>query len=257
MNRPNRLSLAILSVTGCAAGLGAAAAAWLVPRLIAAGWRGESWQIVNALFSGTADHPLEEYLADWHAVWPGLVLNAIGLGIAAAVLARPETWAVARRALGSTPRAAFHATPKLAVGVVLLSLAVGECYPFSHFPMYSSFGRQGAYVFLTKPTDEPIPSRRDTGLPVDAIQKIFVANLTEERARRGLASHVWSLDAPTPKDEVVEAAAVRTLQYLRDERFATHPALRLWRTRITLTNGTIQRERELLGEVPAGEGAGE
>ena len=68
----------------------------------------------------------------------------------------------------------------------------------------------------------------------------------------GLTGSGWYLGGPHPKNEVVEAAAVRTLHYLRDERFGTREALKLWRTRITLLEGVIHRERELLGEVPAG-----
>jgi hypothetical protein len=253
VTRPNRASLTILVVTGCGAALWVAFGAWVVPEVIESGWRGESLDIVNGAFSGRSDHSLEEYLADWHAVWPGLALNLLGLGALVALLARPETWALARRAFGSSGSEVFHATPKLAVGVVLFSLAVSEWYPFSQFPMYSTFGRSGVYVFLTDHGDEPIAAAADGGIGLDAVQKIFVANLEEERERRGLATHEWRLAGPHPKDEVVEAAAVRTLLYLRDARYSTRPPLRLWRTRITLEDGAIYRERELLGEVPAGE----
>jgi hypothetical protein len=222
-----------------------------MPVVIASGWRGESLEIVNGMFDGRAGHPLEEYLADWNAVWPGLLLNLIGLGVLAAVLAHPRTWDMARRAFGSSAAEIFHATPKLTVAVVVLSLAVSECYPISQFPMYSNFGPQGAYVFVTDLRDEPIATAAQ-GIWPDAVQKIFVANLTEERERRGLIAHEWDLAGPRPKDEVAEAAAVRTLLYVRDELWSDRPPLRLWRTRITLRDGAIHRERELLGEVPAG-----
>jgi hypothetical protein len=222
-----------------------------MPAVIASGWRGESLDIVNGMFDGRTGHPLEEYLAEWRGLWPGLLLNLIGVGALAALLAHPRTWEMARRAFGSSPAEIFRRVPKLTVGVVVLSLAVGECYPLSRFPMYSNFGPQGVYVFVTDPRDQPIATA-PVGIWPDAVQKIFVTNLTEERERRGLTSHEWYLAGSRPKDDVAEAAAVRTLLYLRDEVWSDHRPLRLWRTRITLTDGTIHRERELLGEVPAG-----
>ena len=256
MKRPTRVSLAILAVTGCGAVLWAAFAVWVAPAVIESGWRGESLEIVNGVFSGGADHPLEEYLADWRGLWPGLLLNFLGLGALVAVLARPETWALARRAFGSSASEVFHATPKLTIGLVVLSLGVSECYPISQFPMYSNFGSQGVYVFVTNPSDEPVATRVEGDIALDAVQKILVTNLTAERQRRGLTAHEWSLAGPRPKDEVVEAAARSTLLYLRDERFSARPPLRLWRMRIVLADGVIHRERELLGEVPAGEAGG-
>ena len=186
----------------------------MAPGLIESGWRGESAGFVNDIFGGRAVHPLEYYLSSWRPLWPGLLLNWLALGALVVLLARPETWGLARRAFGTTGPEVLHATPKLMICVVLLSLGVSECYPLSQFAMYSNFASEGGYLLVTDGADEPIPTGTRAGIRLDAVKKIFQTNLLEERELRGVTEWVWYLGWPEPKNEVVEAAAVRTLRYL-------------------------------------------
>src|SRR5215467_11610259 len=66
--------------------------------------------------------------------------------------------------------------------MVLLGLILRENYPFSNFPMYSSFSRRTYFIYLANSAGEPIRTR-DLKLSNNGLKKIFDRNRREELLR--------------------------------------------------------------------------
>jgi hypothetical protein len=98
--------------------------------------------------------------------------------------------------------------------MTVLCLALRENYPFSNFPMYSSFSQHTYFLYLANVAGEPIKTRQ-LGLSSSALKKIF------DRARRKeLERFEKSGSARVSLAE--EAAAQSLLRYL-DGLVAAHP----------------------------------
>lgn len=66
-------------------------------------------------------------------------------------------------------------TPMIALTVLLLVLR--ENYPFSHFPMYSSFSRHTYYVYVKDRRGDPIPVLELSGIRTSSLKKIYNTRL--------------------------------------------------------------------------------
>jgi hypothetical protein len=66
--------------------------------------------------------------------------------------------------------------------LVLLCLALRENYPFSNFPMYSSFGERSYFLYLATAQGEPIRTRV-FGLSTSTLKKIFDRQRREQLKR--------------------------------------------------------------------------
>jgi hypothetical protein len=87
---PNSISVILL---GAFSGAGLAwllFSRWIVQRLIASAYRGESIGILNRLISGQATHPLSEYLLAWHSTSLHLLADFWLIGFVTIVVLRPE-----------------------------------------------------------------------------------------------------------------------------------------------------------------------
>lgn len=99
--------------------------------------------------------------------------------------------------------------------MVLLGLTLRENYPFSHFPMYSTFSRRTYFIYLSNSAGEPRRTR-DLGLSSSGLKKIFDRYRREELLRFANAG-----DQRVPLAE--EAAGEDLLHYL-DGLTASRPA---------------------------------
>jgi hypothetical protein len=90
--------------------------------------------------------------------------------------------------------------------MVLLCLGLRENYPFSHFPMYSSFADHTYFLYLADPKGRPIATTR-FGLSSSTLKKIF-----DRRWRKELAKfeHAGTLELRGAE----RIAAVSLLDYL-------------------------------------------
>ncbi len=80
--------------------------------------------------------------------------------------------------LPSSIKSVFGRFPLAALlALVVLCLALKENYPFSHFPMYSSFTDFTFYVYLTDAEGDPIPTETITYIRTGKIKKIFDSEL--------------------------------------------------------------------------------
>jgi hypothetical protein len=66
--------------------------------------------------------------------------------------------------------------------MTVLCLALRENYPFSNFPMYSSFNNRTYYLYLTDAQGKPIKTRQ-FGLSSSGLKKIFDRYRRQELAR--------------------------------------------------------------------------
>ncbi|MGI8890669.1 MAG: hypothetical protein ACR2G0_07800 [Chthoniobacterales bacterium] len=86
--------------------------------------------------------------------------------------------------------------------LTLLCLVLGENYPFSNFPMYSSFSQRTYYLYLVDARGEAIRTR-EFGLGSSTLKKIF------DRARREELPHF--ANAGEARVPLAEQAAARSL----------------------------------------------
>jgi hypothetical protein len=98
--------------------------------------------------------------------------------------------------------------------MVLLCLSLRENYPFSNFPMYSSFSRRTYYLYLADAKGQPLQTR-DFGLSSSALKKIF------DRSRRLELEHFEQ--AGTERVALAEEAAGQSLLRYLDGLSAKRP----------------------------------
>lgn len=84
---------------------------------------------------------------------------------------------------------------------VVFSLSVKECYPFSHFPMYSNLASGSHYFYLADENDEPVSVKRGFGMAASSMKKMYHSHLTpmaevrsEEAGKRIKASELGPED---------------------------------------------------------------
>ena len=109
-------------------------------------------------------------------------------------------------------RATLQRWPVL-FGLTILCLIARENYPFSNFPMYSSFAKSSYYIYLADGTGQPLATSR-FGLTTTGLKKIFESNRRAEfRVDKGTAKPDSAL-----ADRAAAAALLRYLDQLPDVR---------------------------------------
>jgi hypothetical protein len=99
--------------------------------------------------------------------------------------------------------------------MLLLGLVLRENYPFSHFPMFSSFTRKTYFIHLADAHGRSLRTRQ-FGLSNSALKKIF------DRARRKELNRF--ADAGEKRVPLAEAAAARSLLHYLDGLTIARPA---------------------------------
>ena len=131
------------------------------------------------------------------------------------------------------------------VVITAACLVIEEQYPFSHFPMYSSFSSKTDYVYLADGADRPLPSFLTIGLSTATLKKMFQSEVRIERRRRP--------KTPEAVAESRRAAANTLLSRFRAADAAGTIAdlpevLRLYEVEIRLADSQITKEATLVGE---------
>ncbi len=125
----------------------------------------------------------------------------------------------------------------------------GEFYPFSNFPMYSTFEPETYYVYVTDAADKPLAIGTLFGKSPSDVKKIYDRKLMtlkpREKGKRKL-----ELSAPLKAE-----AANDTLQWLIENiakekkgKLASLGKLRLHEVVITYSDGVIGKSDTLTGE---------
>lgn len=110
-----------------------------------------------------------------------------------------------------------HTRCRCLLVMTLLGLGLRENYPFSHFPMFSSFSDRTYFIHLAD-ADGTALKTRQIGLSNSAMKKIF------DRYRRSELKHFD--DAGSERVRLAEAAAGQSLLRYLDGLTAERPAAR-------------------------------
>lgn len=96
---------------------------------------------------------------------------------------------------------AIHHPLFLMWAFVVFSLGVKECYPFSHFPMYSNLASGSHYFYLADENDDPVSVKLGFGMAASSMKKMYHSHLTpmagvrsEEAGKRIKASELGPED---------------------------------------------------------------
>lgn len=127
-------------------------------------------------------------------------------------------------------------------------LAIGEQFPFSDFPMYSSFGRETYYVYLADAEGRPLPTLETIGMTTPILKKIYDRELQREVRRLRTKRRRMSTEQKSP----VGARVLQSLQAsLARQGPDGEPArvLRLYEVNISVEDGRFVRRTDLIAEL--------
>ena len=126
-------------------------------------------------------------------------------------------------------------------------LLIEEQYPFSHFPMYSSFGPSTYYVYLTDGSEKPLPSYQTLGISTGTLKKLYQAELRREAERvRASVSRLTHEN----KRAVAQRILARFREAAAKGRIGGLPSvLRLYEVQIRLGDAKLRKERKLIAEM--------
>lgn len=134
----------------------------------------------------------------------------------------------------------------------------GEWYPFSNFPMYSTFEDTAYYVYVTDLEDKPLALSPTFGGWGSSVKKSYDKFLKEEVNRLKAESQKQGKKYRTRISQMTgeecRPAGDAMLRQLRDtsrhpEEVRKHAGLRLWQVDITLEDGRIIERKKMVGEV--------
>ena len=154
-------------------------------------------------------------------------------------------------------RAIWAAIPlKTALALVVVCFAVKENFPFSHFPMYSSFSDYSYYIYFKDANDEPVPILDLSGHRTAALKKIY--NYELQKTRKALEKQGVKIEGYRfMTAEQRKPAAEYTLQWIYDNPKGGRTAalnakrpLRLYHVHLWGRDGKTVPEEELIAEVP-------
>lgn len=121
--------------------------------------------------------------------------------------------------------------------ITVLCLALRENYPFSNFPMYSSFSHRTYYVYLTDARGDPIKTRQ-FGLSSSALKKIF------DRYRGKELEHFEN--SGSERVPLAEQAAAQSLLRYLDGLVATRPPAQKLLGGLQVRHVRVQQEMDSL-----------
>ena len=128
-------------------------------------------------------------------------------------------------------------------------LAIGEQFPFSDFPMYSSFQRDTYYVYLADESGQPLPTLSTLGMTTPILKKHYDREVQREVRRLRTRRRLMSAQQKAPAGERI----LRALKPLA-ERHGTSDAarrrtLRLYEVNIYADGGAFSRRTDLIAEL--------
>lgn len=121
--------------------------------------------------------------------------------------------------------------------MILLGLGLRENYPFSHFPMFSSFSNRTYFIHLADAHGVALKTR-SFGLSNSAMKKIF------DRYRRAELKHF--ADVGSERVPLAEAAAGQSLMRYLDGLTAAKPAARKMLRGLQIQHVNVHQESDNL-----------
>ena len=123
------------------------------------------------------------------------------------------------------------------LAMTLLGLVLRENYPFSNFPMFSSFSRRTYYIYLADAQGTALKTRQ-FGLSNSTLKKIF------DRARRKELDHF--AQAGAARVPLAEAAAGQSLLGYLDGLCAARPPAKKLLAGLQVQHVVVQQDADAL-----------
>ena len=154
------------------------------------------------------------------------------------------------RHLADCARAAFRGVPcSLLVALAALCLVLREQYPFSHFPMYSSFGDNTYYVHLADGTGTPLPTLHVAGMMTAMLKKMYDSELRKEVERhRSSRRRLTTEQKRVVGDRVL--AALNSSLWMQQQRPEFQRPLLIYEVNVSSVRGRFEKQSELIAEAP-------
>ena len=127
-------------------------------------------------------------------------------------------------------------------------LLIGEQYPFSNFPMYSSFGRSTYYVYLANGADEPAGSVELVGMTTPTLKKVYDGEMRREAKLLRVPRRRLTAEQKRVVGERI-LARLKTTAPAQQAGTAFPETLRLYHVEIELIDGRIQKTPSLIAEM--------
>ncbi len=126
-------------------------------------------------------------------------------------------------------------------------LLIGEQYPFSNFPMYSSFGSSTYYLYLADGMGAPVASLETIGMSTPTLKKVFSTEMRKERERLQIRAGELT---PEQKQLVGERllARLKNSPAARQRGGPKPEILRLYEVNISVRGGRFEKQTELVAE---------
>lgn len=127
-------------------------------------------------------------------------------------------------------------------------LLLREEFPFSHFPMYSSFGRTTYYVYVADGADRPLPTVKTFGVSTPTLKKMYESEVRKEMKHTAASRQGLAIELRRPAGQRI---LHRLLNSPRVRRSGNTPpvGLRLYEVRISLERREFQKRSELIAEL--------
>jgi hypothetical protein len=160
-----------------------------------------------------------------------------------------------------SPRTFFHRLPfRFHWALVILMGAViplitrktakpGEFYPFSNFPMYSSFEPNTYLVFITDLEDKPLPISTVFATSASDIKKIYDRKLGELKPRAPKGTRKVNLPAPLKKEAADATLTALVKRISPSPSLAGKPGLRLHQVDILYDGDQLTQRTTQVGEI--------
>ena len=149
----------------------------------------------------------------------------------------------------------FHWLLVLLMAVVLPLLTArtdkpGEFYPFSNFPMYSSFSTDTYLVFITDLEDRPLAISSTFATSASDIKKTYDRKLGELKSRGPKGARKIELPLELRKEAADATLAALVKKVSPSPQLAGLKGLRLHQVDILYRGDTLEQRTTQVGEIP-------
>ena len=127
-------------------------------------------------------------------------------------------------------------------------LVIGEQFPFSDFPMYSSFQRDTYYVYLADERGQPLPTLATLGMTTPMLKKHYDVEVQREVRRLRTRRRLMSAEQKAPAGERILRGLKPTIER-HNPNAAAGRTLRLYEVNIYGLGGVLSRRTDLIAEL--------
>jgi hypothetical protein len=148
----------------------------------------------------------------------------------------------------------FHWALVILMGAVIPLLTArtakpGEFYPFSNFPMYSSFEPDTYLVFITDLEDKPLPISTVFATSASDVKKTYDRKLGELKPRAPKGTRKVNLPAPLKKEAADATLAALVKRVSPSPHLAGKTGLRLHQVDIHYDGDQLSQRSTPVGEI--------